>query len=161
MKKYLVLAVVVLAGVVLASYFIKSNGSSVPLVKNQETSAAQFSWDVVVDRSACDSHMCDSDLYLNYGEHRFQINDYIRSRMIGQCGSYDGAYADLREQNPRSNLPTEDSLVTYKDCLVMGGGSLYYVLDQGTGYQVMEKEFSDADYSSEPSNPRVIFVIEK
>lgn len=127
--------------------------------KNINSSEPQFSWNVVVDKSSCDSHMCGTDLFLNYGEQQFRLGK------IGGCDADvrypNETYSNLLEHNKYSELPVENSMVTYKNCTVMGGGYLFYVMDNITEYRVIKKLYGDSDYTDGPVDPEFLFSIKK
>ena len=110
-----------------------------------DSKGPQFSWDVVVDESSCDSHMCGTDLSLKYGDEKFRLGKF------GGCDADtkypNETYNKLLEYNQYSDLPAENEMVTYKNCPVMGGGYLFYVTDNGDGYRVMKKSYGDNDYT--------------
>jgi len=154
MKKVYISSLIVLLGVAALGYYLfRSDQAAVTEFPDQ------FSWDVTIDTSACDSHLCGTDLVLDFNQQQFSINDYLGGKKLGGC-NLDMSYGELEKDFAYSNLPDVGDLVTYKICPVMGGGSLFYVLKTEVGYQVMEKIFSDSDYAEGPTDSSVLFEIQ-
>ncbi len=136
MKKILLLAAATL--ILFSGFYLISNNkdseSLVPPTQETASTPVDISWKA--ESITGGSNVSTYNLTLVVRDQTFVINDYIEDPLYG-C--YDLGTEVTRPADTES--PSQS--ISDQLCYYMAGGDLFYVVQNGEGYQVMHKQFTD------------------